>query len=176
MLKDKWVQYVWACVCATVTALAIHCWVLTAALTLCWINLTDWNNSGDEIRFSVILKVFGRIIITFGQVGQMPRSPSTHEAEVVDWHNVRHMGVAEACAWWPVAERPNVFHISTATVACLHLLHSKMDPSLYHRMLSCSCLCCRLCMNGHTLHIPKLGQEINNEIGLTHLFVIFLRE
>lgn len=101
--------------------------------------------------------MFGRIIISTGEVGQTPGSPSTHEAEEVDWHNVRLMGVAEACARWPVAERPNEFHISTATVACLRLLHSKMGPSLYHRMLLCSCLCCRCCVDGYRLVIPHVS-------------------
>lgn len=32
---------------------------------------------------------------------------------------------------WPVAERPNVFHISTATVSCLHLLSALVDVALF---------------------------------------------
>lgn len=37
-------------------------------------------------------------VIFFGGAGQVPGSPSTHEAGEVDRQNVRHMGVALACA------------------------------------------------------------------------------
>lgn len=121
--------------------------------------------------------MFGRIIIFTGEVGQMPGSPSTHEAEEVDWHKVRHMGVAQAFARWPVAERPNVFHISTATVAFLHLLHSKMDPRLDQRMLLCFCLCCRLCMFGHGLTSPSPNLVNNYVIRLKWLIsLLFFSE
>lgn len=39
--------------------------------------------------------------------------------------------MALACARWPVAERPNVFHISTATVSCLHLLSALVDVAVF---------------------------------------------
>lgn len=53
------------------------------------------------------MMVVGRnIIFFFG-----PESPSTHKAFEMDWHIVRHIGVAPPCARWPVAVRPNVFHL-----------------------------------------------------------------
>lgn len=65
-----------------------------------------------------------------------------HEAGEVVRQKHSHMGVALACARWPVAERPNVFTISTATVACLHLLHPTSSVSEDGWMLlSWLCFC-----------------------------------
>lgn len=95
-----------------------------------------------------MLRLFSRTDILVDGFGQRPVRLSTHEA--AETERLHTSGVAPTCTWRAVAERPNVFHISTATVAYLHLFHPKRETDLYLWIFFCflyifflllSCMC-----------------------------------